>query len=67
LRVLTLHRNPKDDPAGTPALSENYLSVMIPQVLPHNQWLTVSAARADGRKLIALPLGSALVRAEGTA
>jgi threonylcarbamoyladenosine tRNA methylthiotransferase MtaB len=56
LRVLTLHRDPKDDPFLTPALSENYLSVMLPQSLPHNQWLTVSVAAADGRNLLALPL-----------
>jgi threonylcarbamoyladenosine tRNA methylthiotransferase MtaB len=56
LRVLTLHRDPKDDPSLTPALSENYLSVMLPQPLPHNQWLTVSVAAADGRNLLALPL-----------
>jgi threonylcarbamoyladenosine tRNA methylthiotransferase MtaB len=67
LRVLTLHRNPKDDPAETPALSENYLSVMIPQVLPHNQWLTVSVAQAHGKNLIVLPLQSVLVHAEGAA
>jgi threonylcarbamoyladenosine tRNA methylthiotransferase MtaB len=56
LRVLTLHRDPKDDPSLTPALSENYLSFMLPQSLPHNQWLTVSVAAADGRNLLALPL-----------
>jgi len=56
LRVLTLHRDPTDDPSLTPALSGNYLSAMVPQPLPHNQWLTVSVARADGKNLIALPL-----------
>jgi threonylcarbamoyladenosine tRNA methylthiotransferase MtaB len=56
LRVLTLHRDRKDDPSLTPALSENYLSVMLPQPLPHNQWLTVSVAAADGKNLLALPL-----------
>ena len=60
LRVLTLYRDPKDDPSLTPALSENYLSVMLPQPLPHNQWLTVSVAAADGRNLLALPLESVL-------
>jgi threonylcarbamoyladenosine tRNA methylthiotransferase MtaB len=53
LQVLTLHRS-ANDPASTPALSENYLSVTIPGVLPHNQWLTVRAVRADGRHLIGL-------------
>lgn len=56
LRVLTLHRDPKDDPAWTPALSENYLACLIPQVLPHNEWRMVSVARADGKNLV----GSAL-------
>jgi len=55
LRVLTLRRGPKDHPAHTPALSENYLSVMIPEALPHNQWLIVHATHADGEQLIGLP------------
>ena len=57
LRVLTLHRSANDDAARTPALSGNYLSVMIPQVLPHNQWLTVCAVHADGKHLLGLPQG----------
>ncbi len=61
LRVLTLHRDPKDDPSQTSALSENYLSVLVPEGLPHNQWLTVSAAHDDGKNLIALPLERDLV------
>jgi threonylcarbamoyladenosine tRNA methylthiotransferase MtaB len=64
LRVLTLHRDPKDDPTQTPALSENYLSVQIPEALPHNQWRTVSVAHTEGKNLIAMPLqGRALVHA----
>jgi len=66
LRVLTLHRAPKDDPSQTPALSGNYLSVLIPHVLPHNQWLTVSVAHSEGKNLIARPLDNALVHAGGT-
>jgi threonylcarbamoyladenosine tRNA methylthiotransferase MtaB len=54
LEVLTLHRS-ANDPASTPALSENYLSVTIPGVLPHNQWLTVRAVRTDGRHLVGMP------------
>jgi len=64
LRVLTLHRDPKDGPKRTPALSENYLTVMIPEALPHNEWLTVSVARAEGKKLAGLPL-EAMVHAGG--
>jgi threonylcarbamoyladenosine tRNA methylthiotransferase MtaB len=67
LRVLTLHRDPQDDPSLTPALSENYLSVTVPQVLPHNQWLTVSITRHDGKNLIALPLEPLLAVADGAA
>jgi threonylcarbamoyladenosine tRNA methylthiotransferase MtaB len=55
LRVLTLHRGAKDDPLQTPALSENYLSVLITGALPHNQWVTVSVARVEGNKLMVTP------------
>lgn len=60
LRVLTLHRDPKDNPSQTPALSENYLSVLIPEALPHNQWLTVSVSHIKGNKVSALPHENAL-------
>jgi threonylcarbamoyladenosine tRNA methylthiotransferase MtaB len=66
LRVLTLHRDPRDDPSQTSALSENYLSVLIPEALPHNQWRTVSVAHAEGNKLLGLPLENILVRAGET-
>jgi len=56
LRVLTLHGDPKDGPKQTPALSENYLTVMIPEALPHNEWLRVSVVRAEGKSLVGLPL-----------
>jgi len=67
LRVLTLHRDPKDDPSQTPALSENYLSVVIPRALPHNQWLTVSVGHAEGENLIAMPLEPASTLTAGAA
>jgi threonylcarbamoyladenosine tRNA methylthiotransferase MtaB len=66
LRVLTLHRGPKDPPSQTPALSENYLSVMVPETLPHNQWLTVSVTNAGGKNLIASALEPALAFVEET-
>jgi threonylcarbamoyladenosine tRNA methylthiotransferase MtaB len=66
LRVLTLHRKPQDDLAQTPALSENYLSVQIPEVLPHNQWRTVTIAGVNGKDLIAAPLETSLVPVEAT-
>jgi len=56
LRVLTMHRNANDDASQTPALSGNYVSVMIPDVLPHNQWLDVSLAPGEGKTLVAWPL-----------
>ena len=55
LRVLTLHRDPKDDPSQTPALSENYLSVTIPEELPHNQWREVTVERCERKTLVAAP------------
>ena len=66
LRVLTLHRDTKDDPSRTPALSGNYLSIMVPEALPHNQWLAVSVAQGEGKDLIGLPLEPALAYAAGT-
>lgn len=55
LRVLTLHRDEKDDPSQTPALSENYLSVTILEELPHNQWREVTVERCEGKMLVAAP------------
>jgi threonylcarbamoyladenosine tRNA methylthiotransferase MtaB len=66
LRVLTLHRDAKDDRSQTPALSENYLSVTIPEALPHNQWLDVSVASGEGKSLTALPIEAAFVHAGET-
>jgi threonylcarbamoyladenosine tRNA methylthiotransferase MtaB len=60
LRVLTLHRGPKDDPSFTPALSENYLTLLVPEALPPNEWLDVTLSRVDGNALIATPLESPL-------
>jgi threonylcarbamoyladenosine tRNA methylthiotransferase MtaB len=65
LRVLTLHRDEKIDPSQTPALSENYLSVMIPERLPHNQWRAVCIQRHAGRHLIAAQAQNVLFPAGG--
>jgi threonylcarbamoyladenosine tRNA methylthiotransferase MtaB len=65
LRVLTLHRDSKDDPSQTPALSENYLSVMIPEALPHNEWREVSVQRCEGKTLIAAQAEDLPVHAGG--
>jgi len=62
LRFLTLRRGPAHfESATTPALSENYLSVQLPQVFPPNQFVTASVARLDGKNLVALPLDLILV------
>jgi threonylcarbamoyladenosine tRNA methylthiotransferase MtaB len=63
LRVLTLHRNANGDAAQTPALSGNYLSLTIPEALPHNQWLNVSVAPSDGKTLVGVPTTMALAHA----
>jgi threonylcarbamoyladenosine tRNA methylthiotransferase MtaB len=65
LRVLTLHRGEQDDPSQTPGLSENYLSVTIPEALPHNQWRDVTAERCEGKTLVAAQLEKFLVQAGG--
>ena len=56
LRVLTLRRDPLDDPSCTPALSENYLSVQIPLTLPPNELLPACVTHTKGKNLCALPL-----------
>ena len=53
LRVLTLRRGPKDNPSQTPALSENYLTVLLPEALPPNVWLSVAVTHANGKNVFA--------------
>jgi threonylcarbamoyladenosine tRNA methylthiotransferase MtaB len=65
LRVLTLRRDAKDDPSQTPALSENYVTVMIPEALPHNQWCDVRVERCEGKTLVAARGEKVLVHAAG--
>jgi threonylcarbamoyladenosine tRNA methylthiotransferase MtaB len=60
LQLLTLRRGPAHT-HSTPALSENYLSVELPLVLPPNQFVPASVTRLDGAILLALPLEPALV------
>ena len=52
LRVLTLH--PSEGRAGsrTPALSSNYLPIMVDGVFPANQWLDVKPSGWEGNCLI---------------
>jgi threonylcarbamoyladenosine tRNA methylthiotransferase MtaB len=60
LRVLTLRRSAKDDSTRTPALSGNYLSVIVPEVLPANEWLDVTVSSDTGKELLAKPVGATL-------
>ena len=60
LRVLTLRPGAKDDPSQTPALSGNYLTVMVPQALPANEWLRVTVSSDTGKELLAVPVASTL-------
>jgi threonylcarbamoyladenosine tRNA methylthiotransferase MtaB len=59
LRVLTLRRDPADHPRSTPALSENYLQVLLPEALPPNQLLDAIVTRVDEKILAAEPLEAA--------
>lgn len=65
LRVLTLRRNPADDPQSTPALSENYLTVHLPVALPPNQFVVAVVTQAGGKQLLAEPLENAVLAHAG--
>ena len=56
LRVLTLRRDPLDDPSVTPALSENYLAIQLPFALTSNELFLARVTHAEGKGLCALPL-----------
>jgi threonylcarbamoyladenosine tRNA methylthiotransferase MtaB len=56
LRVLTLRRDPLDDPSVTPALSENYLAIQLPFALTSNELFKARVTHAEGKNLCALPL-----------
>jgi threonylcarbamoyladenosine tRNA methylthiotransferase MtaB len=60
LQLLTLRRGPAHTDS-TPALSENYLAVELPLVLPPNQFVAASVTRLNGTVLLALPLEPELV------
>jgi threonylcarbamoyladenosine tRNA methylthiotransferase MtaB len=55
LRVLTLRRDPADDPDSTPSLSENYLQVRLPMVLPPNQFVDATITHHEDKHLLAAP------------
>jgi len=58
LRVLTLRRDPADDPESTPALSENYLQVRLPGLLPPNQFVDATITHVEDKHLLAAPAES---------
>jgi threonylcarbamoyladenosine tRNA methylthiotransferase MtaB len=58
LHVLTLRRDPTDDPSLTPALSENYLTVQLPFALPPNRFLEATVTHAKENQLFATPVES---------
>ncbi len=60
LQLLTLRRG-RAHIHSTPALSENYLSVELPLVLPPNQFVAACVTHLAGTVLLALPLEPALV------
>jgi threonylcarbamoyladenosine tRNA methylthiotransferase MtaB len=64
LCVLTLGRVPNAPTANTPAISENYLTVHIPAMLPPNQFLSVTVKDCDGKNLLASPVQPAVIGAE---
>ena len=65
LRVLTLRRDPADDPQVTPALSENYLTVSLPAAMPPNQFLDAILTHDDGPHPLARPMESAVIATRG--
>jgi threonylcarbamoyladenosine tRNA methylthiotransferase MtaB len=60
LQLLTLRRGPTHT-HSTPALSENYLSVQLPIILPPNKFVPASVTHLNDTVLLALPLEPALV------
>jgi threonylcarbamoyladenosine tRNA methylthiotransferase MtaB len=51
LQVLTLRRDPSDDPTLTPALSENFLKVQLPASLPPNQLVNATIEEVQNNTL----------------
>ena len=58
VRVLTLHRDDRDARDGvTPALSSNYLRVLVEGIYPHNRWMEAAVTAERGAMLISEPGG----------
>ena len=56
LRVLTLHPSENAEGNQTPALSTNYLRLLLDETFPANQWLQVTASKTEGDYLLARAL-----------
>ncbi len=63
LRVLTLRRDAAVGPDSTPALSENYLHVLLPVPLPQNQFVYAAITREEDKHLFAAPVECASLAA----
>jgi threonylcarbamoyladenosine tRNA methylthiotransferase MtaB len=59
LRVLTLRRDPTDDPNSTPALSENYLQILLPVALPPNQFVDATITHVRDKQLLGASIEAA--------
>jgi len=53
LRVLTLHPSEDRPSTRTPALSSNYLRLLVDGVFPANQWMDVKPSGCEGNSLLA--------------
>ena len=56
LRVLTLHRDEHSGSEHTPALSSNYLRVLVPGILASNLWQDVVITSREGNYLVGEPV-----------
>lgn len=66
LQLLTLRRDPDSSrPGFTPALSENYLTVDLPTLLPPNQFLSARASHLERSRLVAFAPDSELALSVG--
>ena len=65
LSVLTLRRDPAADLDSTPALSENYLQVRLPVVLPPNQFVDAAITHLGEKCLLATPVESLTLAVTG--
>ena len=65
LRVLTLRRDPAGDSQFTPALSENYLTVYLPTILPPNHFVDAVLTHTGDARVLAIPVETLAFAAQG--